>query len=112
MSETIRKRKSYTLDEKVAAIKKLKELNGKIAKTSRELNIDRKCLREWRDNEEKLVNLLHKRKQRKAFFKELEEKLLMWVKSERLDKKNIVNYRRMGEKAHEIAKELKIKNFT
>jgi hypothetical protein len=27
MSETIRKRKSYTIDEKVAAIAKLKELN-------------------------------------------------------------------------------------
>jgi hypothetical protein len=82
------------------------------------LNIDRKCLREWRDDEEKIVNLPHKRKLRKigcgrkAFFKELEEKLFIWVKSERLDKKNIVNYQRMGEKAHELAKELKIENFT
>jgi hypothetical protein len=89
MSETIRKRK-FHINEKVAAITKLKELNGNIAKTSRELNIDRKCLRELRDNEEKLVILPHKRKLRKigcgrkAFFKELEEKLFIWVKSERL----------------------------
>jgi hypothetical protein len=31
MSETIRKRKSYIINEKVAAIAKLKELNGNLA---------------------------------------------------------------------------------
>ena len=115
MSETKRKR-SYTIQDKLSALAKIKEFNGNIAKVSRELNIDRKCLREWRNNEEKIVNLPHKRKLRKIgcgrkpFFKELEDKLI-WVKLERMDKRNIVNYRRMREKAHQIADELKIRDF-
>ena len=81
MSETKRKRRSYTIQDKISALAKIKEFNGNIAKVSRKLNIDRKCLCEWRNNEEKIVNLPHKRKLRKIgcgrkpFFKQLEEKL-------------------------------------
>ena len=116
MSQTKRKR-SYTIQDKISVLAKIKEFNGNIAKVLRELNIDRKCLREWRNNKEKIIYLPHKRKLRKIgcgrkpFFKKLEEKLFIWVKLERMDNRNIVNYRYMREKTHQIANELKITDF-
>jgi transposase-like protein len=37
-------RKSYTINEKLSAIRKFKEFDGNVSKTSRALDIDRKTL--------------------------------------------------------------------
>jgi len=60
------KRKSYTLRDKLNALKLLKEFNGNISKTSRGLNVDRKQLRVWRENESKIVNSNNKQKSRRC----------------------------------------------
>lgn len=111
-------RKSYTINEKLSALRKLKEFDGNISKTSRALDIDRKTLREWKCNEEKFFNMSKKNTKRrcpggvnKAFWLELEEHLFKWVQIERLNYRNIVNYRRLREKAYDLAKDLKINNF-
>jgi transposase-like protein len=113
---TKRKRKCYTIADKIAAIRQVKVTNN-LSAVSRELNIDRKTLREWVHNESELVNMQNRKKRRrigggrKPFFPQIEEQLYEWFKSERLDKKCVVNYRRLREKALEIAKTLKIENF-
>jgi hypothetical protein len=110
-------RKSYTINEKLSAIRKLKEFDGNISKTSRALDIDRKTLREWKCNGEKFFNMSKKNTKRcpgggnKAFWLELEEYLFKWVQIERFNYRNIVNYRRLREKAYDLAKDLKINNF-
>jgi transposase-like protein len=112
------KRKSYTLNEKIDAMKRLKELNGNVSKASRQLEISRKNIRRWRDNEGKLANANKQRSRRrlggggrKCFWPELESRLFEWFKVERIDNRNVVNYRRLREKAKEIALELKITDF-
>jgi hypothetical protein len=48
----------------------------------------------------------------KRFLKNLKRSCSYGLNLKDWIKKNIVNYQRMGEKAHELAKELKIENFT
>jgi transposase-like protein len=93
------KRWSYTIAEKMDGIKKLKQNNGLVSKTARELNVNNRVLRDWRDNKEKLANSSKKlsvRKigcGRKAFFPELEKCVFKWLQSERIDHRRAVSYR-------------------
>ncbi len=111
-------RKSYTISEKLNALKVLKEFSGNIAKTSRQTNMDRKQIRELRNQENLLLNSssIKQRRRlngggRKEFFPKLESDLIDWLRTERINNKNIVSYRRLREKAHNIAKELNISHF-
>ncbi len=78
-----RRRKSYTVEEKLKALRVLKEFGGNILKTATHLHIDRKQLRNWRDKETVLINSHEKQYRRrfdgagrKAFFPELEPKVI------------------------------------
>jgi transposase-like protein len=113
-----RRRKSYTVEEKLKALRVLKEFGGNILKTATHLHIDRKQLRNWRDKETVLINSHEKQYRRrldgagrKAFFPELEEKLYDWLRIERIEKRHIVGFRRLREKANIIASEMKFEGF-
>jgi transposase-like protein len=94
---TKRKRKCYTIADKIEAIKKVKETNN-LSAVSRQLKVDRKIIRGWVQTESELVNMQNKKKKRrigrgrKPSFPQIEEQLYEWFKSERLDKKWVVNY--------------------
>lgn len=112
------RRKSYTIKDKVMALNKLSDCGGNIAEAARQLGIDRKCLRNWRDNKASLLNskkpVISRRLTvtgRKSFYPELEDKLFEWIKEERGIHKTIVSYGRLREKAYEFKNELNITQF-
>lgn len=115
-NSTKSKRICYTIADKIEVIKKVKVTNN-LSAVSRQLNVDWKTIRGWVQMESELVNMQNKKKRRrigggrKPFFPQIEEQLYKWFKSERLYKKCVVNYRRLREKALEIAETLKIENF-
>ena len=89
------------------------EYDGNISVASRELCIDRKRIRGWRDKESSLVGATDKKQRRacgsgrKAKFPEVEEKLCRWFLTQR-QKRLKVNYHRFKEEAHKICEELEI----
>jgi len=109
-------RKSYSVAQKLAAVKKLNELNGNLSAASRELGIDRKNLRKWKQALPELGKATNKQAARragcgrKAFWPEIETELIKWVRDQRNDKL-IVNYRRVRERAVAIANELHVIGF-
>ena len=110
--ETTPKRvqRSYTISDKLDAVKKLKELSGNLSAASRELGIDRKPLREWCTKESELTNMPDKKGRRqlgggrRPKHRDLETELLKWVVDQRANKM-IVNCRRLREQALVLAKE-------
>ncbi|RWS12780.1 pogo transposable element with KRAB domain-like protein [Dinothrombium tinctorium] len=109
-------RRSYTIREKIDVINKVRNMYANnLSKASRELGIDRKCLRQWLQQEEKLNALTLEqqdlRKQaagRKFKFPQVEDLLLQWVHNEQINSTDNINYKRIREKAEEIAKRLNI----
>ncbi|RWR98459.1 Tc5 transposable domain DDE superfamily endonuclease-like protein, partial [Dinothrombium tinctorium] len=85
MSKTTRR--SFTVQFKLEAIKLLKENGGNINKTASELRISNATLRDW------------------------QSELFQWFKVERIDKKHIVNYRRLLAEAKSIANKKGFSNF-
>lgn len=105
-----RERKSYTIEFKINVLKVLKTL-GNICKASSALNVYRKNLRRWRE-EDKILKSRNKKKARtssggrKPFWPKLEE-LSKWVREER-NARHVVSCRRVRERALILAKELEI----
>ncbi|KAI5152361.1 hypothetical protein ENBRE01_3223 [Enteropsectra breve] len=110
-------RKSYTVKEKLKAIKKLKEERGNISKVARELEITNKMLRDWRNNEDKLLQSSAKHtlrsigSGRRMLYQEIEAKLLAWVYDERNAHKRIISFEILRRKALSFATELHITSF-
>lgn len=118
VNSEIRRRKSYSVRDKLKALKVLKEFRGNISKTATQTGYDRKQIREWRNKESELINSSYNKEKRrligggrKAFFPEIEEKLYAWVRIERIEKRRIVGFKRLREKARDFASELKIEGF-
>ena len=104
------KQRAYSIAEKLNAVKRVKELSGNLSAASRELGIDRKRLREWRNKESEFTNMTDKRRKRRIgggrhpMHAELKNKLCRWVSNQR-SKKIIVNYRLLREQAFAILAE-------
>jgi transposase-like protein len=49
------KRKSFTVKEKLEAVKKLRDHDGNISLTARNIGISTKMLRNWQNNEQHFV---------------------------------------------------------
>ena len=106
--------RSYTVEQKLISLRQLREeYGGNISLASRELGIDQKRIREWRDKESSLVGATDKKRRRacgsgcKAKFPEVEERLYRWFLTQR-EKRLNVNYHRVQEEAHKIREELEI----
>ncbi|KAI5151674.1 hypothetical protein ENBRE01_2304 [Enteropsectra breve] len=110
-------RKSYTVKEKLKAIKKSKEEQGNMSKVARELEITNKMLRDWRTNEDKLFQSSAKHTLRsigsgkRMLYQEIEVKLLEWVYDERNTHKGIISFEFLRRKALSFATELHISSF-
>eukprot|EP00117_Sycon_ciliatum_P029619 scpid111920/ scgid23537/ len=93
------RRKSSSVEAKLRAIDRLRELDENYSAASRELNVDRKCLRRWNAQREELRKFETrskkkgntKRRRRRVNYKKLskfpdiEECLLEWVTQQRGD---------------------------
>ena len=110
-------RRSYTVKVKLDALEKLRENNGNISLTARDIGITNKMLRDWRNNERSLTDSKFKTTVRKLGSRAnpewpiLEERLKDWVKEARSKYKRIVSYSCLREKAQEIANDLNILEF-
>ncbi|VDO06817.1 unnamed protein product [Rodentolepis nana] len=113
--ETTPKRvqRSYTIDEKLSAIKRVKEHSGNLSVASRELGIDRKRLREWCRQESDLTKQSDKKRRRaigggrRPSLRNLETKLFQWIVAQCANNM-IINYRRLREHTFVLTKELEI----
>lgn len=113
------KRQSFTMKEKQAAIALVRECGGNLACASRMLGIDRTSLREWIRKEETIRDAANEGRKRlgsagrRAFWPELEERMLAWSRQELQDERNgnCLNYKVIQNRGNELAQEMGIKNF-
>ena len=105
-------RKSYTIEEKIEILRKLRLNEGNVSKVSRETQIPSKCIRTWRDEEDKLLESFSKRTSRKIGagrkpkFPQLELELKDWLTIERRENKRIISYNNLREKALQLSEQL------
>ncbi|KAI5151008.1 hypothetical protein ENBRE01_1835 [Enteropsectra breve] len=110
-------RKSYTVKEKLLAIRRLSEEHGNISKVSRELRITNKMRREWRNSEEKHLSSNSKHTTRSigsgrtTLYRDVKAKLLSWVHEERSTQKRIVTFDILCKEALHFAEEFNITFF-
>ena len=107
--------RSFTISTKLDVLRRIRlDFDGNLSKASRELNIDRKRLREWQRQEPEFANATNKQTRRamgggkKPFAPELEVQLFAWFKSERQTHKRVVNYAKIRTKAAELRVEMNI----
>ena len=64
------KRRSYTVEQKFASLRRLwEEYGSKISLASQDLSMDQKRIREWRDGESSLVGATDKEQKRSVWFR-------------------------------------------
>ena len=118
---TRRKRKSYTIFEKLKGVKAVEDVKTRygnnLSSAGRAMNIGRKQLRTWIADEDKLRRCTKKQKSRrlagagrKPLFPEIETQLLVWIKTERTMRRNI-SWSRLQREAKSIAEQMIIPNF-
>lgn len=113
-----RKRKSYTIFEKLQAVEEVKKKYGNnLSAAERAMSISRKQLRTWIAEENKLRQCSKKQKTRRQggagrrpYFKEVETQLFEWVRSERSMKRSI-SWSRLQREAKSIAGQMNLPNF-
>ncbi len=93
-------RRSFTIQQRLDAVRRIRvDFGGNLSKASRDMNIDRKRLREWVNSEIDLSNADGKRSKRRLWKPgrhprepELEQALYDWFCRQR-QQKLVVNYR-------------------
>jgi hypothetical protein len=109
------KRRSFTVNQKLSALEELRRNDGNIDLTSRITGIARKNLREWRKNEEKLIKQKKTARSsgsgRRPFWPLLEAEMVEWLFFERNERKSIITYNSIREKAIQIAEKFNYENF-
>ena len=79
------KRKSYTVDQKVRAIARLRANGGSLNKTFIETGIDRKSLKRWLSQEDTLIEMSNKRTRKRVQYTKackwpvLETEVIQWI---------------------------------
>lgn len=116
MSASSSKCKDIPIPTKLSIVKRYKQ-GEKLFQLEKETGFQRQQIKNWAKNEQKLANLIGKHKRKRlpgsgpsAKFEEIEKHLITWFISER-DKQYQVNYQRLREKAHEIAKDIGVNGF-
>jgi transposase-like protein len=93
-----RKRKSFSVVEKLNALDKLLENHNNFAKTSRDTGVHRKQLRNWKNQENELRGTPNKKHRKTVWFKRkprferMENTLVEWIRTERAAKRSVSWY--------------------
>ena len=101
--------RSYTVASKLDICRRVRrDYDGCISKASRDLNIDRKRIREWLKVEDKLANVNKPRERRHLgtsgrapVAPALEERLLEWFRQQR-EQKHVIAYNQVRDRALEL----------